>query len=328
MSQGGFGDEIKNIRIPRLPTGRIGLIIGVVVLAGLLLSSYYTVGPEENGIVLRFGKFTRTTEPGLHFRLPLGSERVIKVPVQRQLKEEFGFATVRAGVRSQYTDQGKQGESNMLTGDLNAAVVEWVVQYRIIDSYRYLFRVRNVRDTFRAMSEAVMREVVGDRTVNEVLTVGRQAIADLVMIKLQALCDQYENGVKVEQVVLQDVNPPDAVKPAFNEVNTAQQERERMINEAQSDYNKVVPRARGEADQTIRQAEGYALARVNRATGDAQRFTALYDAYRTAPDVTRKRMYLEMLGQVLPKVEDKIILDHELSGVLPLLNLNSVGGEG
>jgi membrane protease subunit HflK len=327
MSQGGFGDEVRNIKIPRPPTGRIGLIIGAIVLAGLLMSSYYTVGPEENGIVMRFGKFVRTTEPGLHFKLPLRFERVIKVPVQRQLKEEFGFATVQAGVRSQYTDRGKEGESNMLTGDLNAAVVEWVVQYRIVDSYRYLFRVRNVRDTFRAMSEAVMREVVGDRTVNEVLTVGRQAIADLVMVKLQALCEQYENGVKVEQVVLQDVNPPDPVKPAFNEVNTAQQERERMINEAQSEYNKVIPRARGEAEQTIRQAEGYALDRVNRATGDAQRFTALYDAYRTAPDVTRKRMYLEMLGNILPLVEDKIILDDQVSGILPLLNLNSDGGD-
>jgi membrane protease subunit HflK len=184
-----------------------------------------------------------------------------------------------------------------------------------------------VRETFRAMSEAVMREVVGDRTVNEVLTVGRQEIADLVMVKLQALCDQYENGVKVEQVVLQDVNPPDPVKPAFNEVNEAQQERERMINEAQSEYNKVIPRARGEAEQTIRQAEGYALDRVNRATGDAQRFTALYEAYRTAPDVTRKRIYLETMGKILPQVQDKVILDGELSGVLPLLNLDRAGGD-
>ncbi|RKZ09703.1 FtsH protease activity modulator HflK [bacterium] len=326
MSQGGFGDDVRDIKIPRPPAGRIGLIIGLVILVSIVSSSWYTVGPEEEGIVLRFGKFTRTTAPGLHFKLPLRLERVIKLPVQRQLKEEFGFATVSAGVRSQYTDRGKQGESNMLTGDLNAAVVEWVVQYRIVDSYRYLFRVRNVRETFRAMSEATMRQVVGDRTVNEVLTIGRQEIADLVMVNLQALCDQYENGVKVEQVVLQDVNPPDPVKPAFNEVNEAQQERERMINEAQSEYNKVVPRARGEAQQTIRQAEGYALDRVNRATGDAERFTALYEAYRKAPDITRKRIYLETLGSILPRVEQKTILDESLSGILPLLNLDSNGG--
>jgi membrane protease subunit HflK len=326
MSQGGFGDDIRTFKVPRLPAGRIGMLIGLVLLLAVASSAWYTVGPEENGIVMRFGAFVRTTDPGLHFKLPLRMERVIKVPVQRQLKEEFGFATVQAGVRSQYTDRGKAGESNMLTGDLNAAVVEWVVQYRIVDSYEYLFRVRNVRETFRAMSEAVMRQVVGDRTVNEVLTVGRQEIADLVMLELQALCDQYENGVKVEQVVLQDVNPPDQVKPAFNEVNEAQQERERMINEAQSEYNKVVPRARGEAQQTISRAEGYALDRVNRATGDAQRFTALYEAYRTAPDVTRKRLYLETLGAILPRVENKIILDEELSGVLPLLNLDGSGG--
>lgn len=326
MSQGGFGDEIREIRIPRPPAGRIGLIVVAVLLVAFVSSSWYTVGPEENGIVLRFGKFVRTTEPGLHFKLPLRLERVIKVPVQRQLKEEFGFATVEAGIRSQYTDRGKAGESNMLTGDLNAAVVEWVVQYRIVDSYEYLFRVRNVRETFRAMSEAVMREVVGDRTVNEVLTVGRQEIADVVMLKLQALCDQYENGVKVEQVVLQDVNPPDEVKPAFNEVNEAQQERERMINEAQSEYNKVVPRARGEAEQTIRQAEAYAIDRTNSATGDAARFTALYEAYRTAPEITRKRMYLETLSEILPAVQDKLILDDNLNGILPLLNLESTGG--
>lgn len=326
MAQGGFGDEIRDIKVPRPPTGRIGLIVGAILLVGVISSSWYTVGPEENGIVLRFGAFVRTTEPGLHFKLPLRLERVIKVPVQRQLKEEFGFTTVQAGVRSQYSDRGKAGESNMLTGDLNAAVVEWVVQYRIVDSYQYLFRVRNVRETFRAMSEAVMRQVVGDRTVNEVLTVGRQEIADLVMVQLQALCDQYENGVKIEQVVLQDVNPPDQVKPAFNEVNEAQQERERMINEAQSEYNKVVPRARGEALQTIQQAEGYALDRVNRATGDAERFTALYEAYRTAPDITRKRIYLETLGAILPRVQNKIILDDELSGILPLLNLDGSGG--
>jgi membrane protease subunit HflK len=323
----GFGEEIHNIKVPRLPTGGVGLIVAVVVLAGILLTSFYTVGPEENGIVLRFGRYVRTTEPGLHFKLPLRLERVIKVPVQRQLKEEFGYITVQAGVRSQYSDRGKAGESNMLTGDLNAAVVEWVVQYRIVDSYRYLFRVRNVRETLRAMSEAVMREVVGDRTVNEVLTVGRQEITDVVMVKLQALCDQYENGVKIEQVVLQDVNPPDEVEPAFNEVNTAQQERERMINEAQSEYNKVVPRALGEAQQTIQEAEGYALDRVNRAEGDAKRFTALYEAYRTAPEITRKRMYLETLGKILPVVEDKVIIDDDLRGVLPLLNLDKQGGE-
>jgi membrane protease subunit HflK len=253
---------------------------------------------------------------------------VTKVPIQRQLKQEFGFRTVRADVRSQYTEKGLSGESNMLTGDLNAAVVAWVVQYRIVEPYKYLFRVRNVENTFRDMSEAVMRRVVGDRTVNEVLTIGRQEVADHVLQQLQELCDQYDTGIKVEQVVLQDVNPPDPVKPSFNEVNEAQQERERLINEAQSEYNKVVPRAQGEAEQTIQQAEGYALDRLNRARGDSARFVAFYGAYRRAPEVTRKRIYLETMNEILPKVSQKIIVDDNLKGILPLLNLNTWRSKG
>ena len=251
MAQGGFGDEIKipKITLPRLPGGALKGAIVAFVLLIIAVSSFYTVGPEEIGVVLRVGKFVRTSDPGLHAKLPFGIESVTKVPIQRQLKEEFGFQTVSAGVRSQFSVRGRESESNMLTGDLNAAVVEWVVQYRIVDPYKYLFRVRNVRLTFRAMSEAVMREVVGDRTVNEVLTVGRQEIADLVEQDLQGMCDQYETGIKVDQVVLQDVNPPDPVKPSFNEVNEAQQEKEKLINQAQSAYNKVIPRARrGPAD--------------------------------------------------------------------------------
>jgi membrane protease subunit HflK len=331
MSRNGFGDEIKipKIQMPRAPAGTIRtVIIGIFILiAGL--STFYTIGPEEIGVVLRLGHFSRTTDPGLHAKLPFSIERVTKVPVQRQLKEEFGFETVSAGVRSQYTARGREAEAEMLTGDLNAAVVEWVVQYRIVDPYKYLFRVRNVRDTFRAMTEAVMRRVVGDRTVNEVLTVGRQEIADLVHQQLQELCDQYETGIKVEQVVLQDVNPPDAVKPSFNEVNQAQQEREKLINEAQSEYNKVIPRARGEAQQVISEAEGFALERVNTARGDSARFAAVYEEYRKAPDVTRTRIYLETMNLVLPQVRNKVVVDEDLRSVLPLLNLEPArkGGE-
>lgn len=332
MAQGGFGDEIKipKIQLPRLPGGAVkGGIIALVLLI-VAVSSIYTVGPEEIGVVLRLGKFVRTSEPGLHAKLPFGVERVTKVPIQRQLKEEFGFQTVSAGVRSQFSERGRENESNMLTGDLNAAVVEWVVQYRIVDPYKYLFRVRNVRLTFRAMSEAIMREVVGDRTVNEVLTVGRQEIADLVEQELQKMCDQYETGINVDQVVLQDVNPPDPVKPSFNEVNQAQQEREKLINEAQSEYNKVIPRARGEAQQTIQEAEGYALTRVNTARGDSARFVAVYLEYRKAPDITRTRIYLETMNRVLPQIKHKVVVDQDLRSVLPLLNLNTSakGGDG
>lgn len=316
-------EEIRS-RMPRNPfTGNVFRSILIVLLAIILLStSFYTVDPEEAALVLRFGKYVRTADPGLHFKIPFGVETALKVPVQRQLKAEFGFRTLRAGVKSQFTTRGYTGESNMLTGDLNAAVVEWVVQYRIVDPYKYLFRVRNVDETLRDMSEAVMRSVVGDRLVNEVLTIGRAEVASEVDKRLQELCEQYETGIKIEQVVLQDVNPPDPVKPSFNEVNQAQQERERLINVAQSEYNKVIPRAKGEAQQTIQEAEGYALDRVNRAEGDASRFTALFEEYRKAPDVTRTRIYLETMNRVLPKVQRKIVVDDEINGILPLLNLS------
>ncbi len=305
-------------KMPKLPAGGARLVAVVVVLAVLGLGAVYTVSAEEQAVVLRFGEFVRTEGPGLRFKMPL-VETVQKVPIQRQLKEEFGFRTVSAGVRSQF--QTVPDESSMLTGDLNAAVVEWVVQYRIVDPYQYLFRVRRVRDTLRDMSEAVMRDVVGDRTVNEVLTVGRQEVADLVEQKLQALCDQYESGIKVDQVVLQDVNPPQEVRPSFNEVNEAQQERERLINEAQSQYNKVIPRAKGEAQRTVQESEGYALDRVNRSQGEAARFSSLFAEYRKAPEVTRRRIYLETMAEILPRAGRKVVVDEALPGVLPLLNL-------
>ena len=250
-----------------------------------------------------------------------------KVAVLQQLKEEFGFRTVRAGVRTVYSDRDLLGESLMLTGDLNVAVVEWITQYRISDPFDYLFKVRSQTDTFRDMNEAVMREVVGDRSVNEVLTIGRQEIEVEVERLLQELCDQYEIGLQVEQVVLQDVNPPDPVKPSFNEVNQAQQERERMINEAQAEFNRIIPRARGEAQQTIQQAEGYAADRVNRASGDAALFDEVLAAYKTAPDVTRRRIYLETMNEIYPKAKRKVIIDAKARNVLPLLNLDGGAGQ-
>ncbi len=298
-----------------------GIVLAILALI-LLFGSVYTVEPEQIGVVLRFGRYVRDASPGLNFKLPLGAETVIKVPVERQLKEEFGFRTEQAGVRTEYSTSNLDEESLMLTGDLNIADVEWVVQYRIVDAYDYLFKVRNVRETFRAMTEAVVREAVGDRTVNEVLTVGRQEVASLVEQGLQTLCDQYETGLKVEQVVLQNVNPPEKVKPSFNAVNQAQQEREERINTAQREYNQVIPRARGEAQQTVEQSEGYALDRVNRSEGDAARFIALYEEFRKAPEVTRKRLYLETLAKVLPKAGKKVVVDRDVKGLLPLLNLD------
>jgi membrane protease subunit HflK len=244
----------------------------------------------------------------------------VKVPVQRQLKEEFGFRTEgSSGPRRTYSQEDLSAESLMLTGDLNVAVVEWTAQYRVRDPYKFLFKVRSVQKTFRDMNETVMREVVGDRSVNEVLTVGRQEIAAEVEQRLQALCDQYENGIKVEQIVLQDVNPPDQVKPSFNEVNQAQQEREKLINQARADYNQIIPRAKGQAQQALEQAEGFATDRVNRARGDAELFIKVHAAYQRAPEVTRRRMYLETMSEIYPRVKKKVVLDEKLKGVLPLL---------
>lgn len=299
-----------------------GLLVIVIIM---LLTSFFTVGPEEVGVILRFGKYNRTVSPGLRFKMPFGIETLYKVPVERQLKQEFGFRTSKAGVKTRYSQRDFSEESLMLTGDLNAAEVEWIVQYRIKDPYKFLFKVRNATQTFRDMNEAVMREVVGDRSVNEVLTVGRVEIANTVTQKLQELADIYETGIKVDQVVLQDVNPPDPVKPAFNDVNEAQQEREKLINQAKSEYNKVIPKARGDAERIIEEAEGYAFERVNQAKGDAAKFNAIFLEYLKAPEVTRQRIYLETLNEILPKAGRKLITDDKATGILPLFDLNKGG---
>jgi membrane protease subunit HflK len=298
------------------------ILIGLLVLIGLI-TSIYTVGPEEVGVVVRFGKYERTVEPGLNFKMPFGIESVDKIPVERQLKQEFGFRTTSSGVRSTYTKADYVDESLMLTGDLNLADVEWVVQYRISDPYLFLFKVRNAEKTLRDMSESAVRKVVGDRTVNEVLTVGRVEIASSVERLLQELCNEYENGITIDQVVLQDVNPPDPVKPSFNSVNEAQQQRETLINQGQAEFNRVIPRARGEAQQTIQQAEAYALNRVNGARGETVRFISLYEEYIKAPEVTKKRLYLETMTRIMPKIGNKVIVDEQGNNLLPLLQLNA-----
>jgi membrane protease subunit HflK len=322
MSNGARTIDIGDFRPPQINVGALGLGLALLIAAGLVYSVVFTVAPEEVGVVQTFGAYTREAGPGLNFKLPYPVQTVMKVPVQRQLKEEFGFRTEQAAVRSRFTAEGLEGESLMLTGDLNVGVVEWTTQFRISDPYKALFRVRNLIDTFRDMNEAVMRAVVGDRSVTEVLTIGRQEIASEVERRLQELCDQYDTGLQIEQVVLQDVNPPDEVKPSFNEVNQAQQERERKINDALTAFNQVIPRARGEAQQTIQEAEGYATDRVNRAQGDAARFESLFAAYRRAPQVTRRRIYLETMQEVLPGVQRTIVLDEDLKGVLPLMSLD------
>lgn len=282
--------------------------------------AFFQIGAEEVGIITRFGKYTREVNSGLNFKIPL-IEGVVKVPVERQQKQEFGFRTVESNVRSDYTKRGTADESLMLTGDLNLADVEWVVQYRISNAYQYLFKVRHPEITLRDLSESSMRQVVGDRTVNEVLTVGRTEVALAVKDLIQNLSDEYELGICIEQVVLQDVNPPDPVKSAFNAVNEAQQEKETLINQAKSEYNRVIPHARGQARETIQKAEGYATARVNNAQGEATRFELLYQEYVKAPEVTRRRLYMETMQRVLPELGNKIITDQEGNNVLPLLQM-------
>lgn len=316
--------QLKKIR-GYIPT----ILIGVLIIAVLYLS-VFQVNPEEVGVVTRFGDFERTVEPGLNFKIPI-VEAVEIVPVERQLKEEFGFRTAQAGVQTQYRSGDYSDESLMLTGDLNLANVEWVVQYRIMEPYKYLYEVRNPRNSLRDISEASMRQVVGDHTVNEVLTVGRTEVASKAHEMIQRLANEYNTGVNIEQVVLQDVNPPESVKDAFNKVNEAQQQKETLINEAKSAYNRVIPRARGQAEETIQKAEGYAIERVNNAEGEVARFNDLYDEFVDAPQVTKRRLYLETMEQFIPELGNKIITDQKGQGVLPLLqmqmkNQNSTGG--
>jgi membrane protease subunit HflK len=309
-------------KMPKIPIKLVKTVIGVILILILLFGSIYQISPEEVGIILRFGKYVRTAGPGLHFKFPLGIEKLIKVPVQRQLKMEFGFRTVKPGVRTEYiiTPEAEK-EAIMLTGDLNVVVVEWIVQYKIKDPYNYLFKMRNVNETFRYMNEAVVRKVIGDHSVDEILTIGRAKIANEAKEELQKLCDMYEIGIEVSQLILQDVNPPDPVKPSFNEVNEALQEKERKINEAWAEYNREIPKAKGEAEQMIRAAEGYATERINRAKGDASRFIAIYKEYSRAPQITRRRLYLEAIEEVLPELRRKIIIDEKLKNLIPLLNL-------
>jgi len=317
-------------QFPKFPTFSARWITTGLVLGGALLlawTTFYTVPAESEGVVLRFGRFSRIVPSGLHFKLPLGIEAERIVPVKRQLKQEFGFGTPGASAPGQTAPTAEWlEEKSMVTGDLNAALVEWVIQYRIEKPDHYLFSVRDPDATLRDASESVMREVVGDRTVDEVITIGRQEVEDEALQKLRALTASYAMGIKVDQVQLKNVNPPEKVQASFNEVNQAQQEKERAINVANGEYNKEIPRARGRAAQTIRAAEGYAKQRVNQAEGEVAAFNALLAEYSKAPEVTRRRLYLETMTEVLPKVKNKVIVDAGVKGMLPLLNLNGPQG--
>ena len=302
------------------------IIIGAIIIIIILSSSFYTIGVNEVGVIQRFGKYIRTTSPGLHFKLPRGIEKLTKVKVRLVYKEEFGLRTIQAGVRTQYARSSTYlNEALMLTGDLNVAVVPWIVQYRIKDPYNYLFKVRNISSTLRDLTESTMRMVVGDRSINEVIS-KREEIADQAKVLLQKELDEAETGINVVTIEMKKTNVPEPVQPSFNEVNQATQEKERMVYQAREEYNKAIPAAKGNAEKTIKAAEGYALDRINRAKGDAARFLSLYAEYSKAKDVTRRRIYLETLKDLFPKLGSKYIIDAEQKNVLPLLNLGMAKG--
>lgn len=316
----------------------VGGVIGGFVCLTTLFTTLYSVPTDSQGVVRRFGKYAKTTEPGLRAKLPFAIERVDYVPIMRIQKEEFGFRTLEAGVKSSYvdknTDRGvlerilkEEGENPaeglagveklfrreylMLTGDLNMADVQWIVQYKVKDPVAYLFNIRDKKKTVRDISEAVTKQVTGDRSIDEVITIGRSEIQLEVEKKLQEVLDSYDSGVQIVTVKLQSVDPPERVQPTFNEVNQAKQEREKMVNEAWEGYNKVIPKARGDAEKMIKDAEAYAIEKVNNAEGDANRFMSIYEEYKNAKDVTRRRLYLEALKEILHNAEQIWVVDQK-----------------
>lgn len=313
----GFKSVLARV-VSTLPISPLLIMLGIMLLIVALTSSFYTIPAESEGIVLRFGKYIKKVPSGLHVKLPFEIDTVIPVPTQRQQKLEFGFATPGFTNPDQASDEPEL-EKSMVTGDLNSALVEWIVQYRITNPEKYLFDVRNPGLTLRDIAEAVMREVVGDRTVDEIITIGRQEIEETALVRTRLLAERYQLGMTINQVQLKNVNPPEPVQPSFNEVNRAQQDRENAINLANGEYNKAVPRARGEADQKIRAAEGYRFKRINEAEGDVTAFNLLLEQYLKAPEITRTRIYLETLSDVLPQARQQIIVDDTVRQILPML---------
>jgi len=307
---------------------KIMAIALVLLLLVGLTGSFYKIDTEETGVLLRFGRFIGFAEPGLHVKIPFGVDRVYKAKTGRVEKEEFGFRTVKAGVRTTYTKRALEGESLTLTGDLNVSDVEWVVQYQIADPFKFLFRIRDPLATIRDISEAVVRKVVGNSNVTDVLTIERERLATAIEQNLQEILNSYDIGVRIVIVKFQDVNPPGPVKAAFNEVNEAEQQKETLIFQAREQYNREVPKARGVARRTIQEAEGYAVERINKARGETSRFLALLKEYRKAPQVTRQRIYLETIEQILPSLAEIYIMDQQGTAALPLLQLRTQGQGG
>jgi membrane protease subunit HflK len=319
-----FPEELKKWGQNPKQTAKLVLIgAAIVVLGWLALSSYYTVKADERALVLRFGAVQGTSGPGLHLKLPFGIDTVKKVAVKEVKREEFGFRTEKPGVQTVYREDTPEllDEARMLTGDLNILNLQWAVRYRVEDIKDYFINVRDPRATIRDVSEAVMRTVVGDSSVDEVLTIDRERVQIDCEDQMQTLLDDYGTGIHLVNVRLKDVSPPEAVKDAFNDVNKARQRKETIINEAEAERNSKIPEAQGKKERTIEEANGYAEERVNH-------FLALLKVYEAAPDVTRRRIYLERMREVLSKVDRKYILDSTSPQVLKFLDLQAQAREG
>ena len=317
-----FADKVKQkFQQNKGPMPVKSILVAIVVVLAVIgiYSGLYKVDTEETGVVLRFGKFIGFADPGLNYKLPFGIDRVYLVKTGRVLKEEFGFRTVQPDVRTTYTKKGLDEESLTLTGDLNVSDVEWIVQFQIADPFKFLFNIKDPVGTIRDLSEAVTRKVIGSSNVTEVLTTERAFLASKIQQDLQKILNDYDIGTRIVTVKFQDVNPPEQVKAAFNEVNEAEQQKESLIFQAREQFNREVPRARGEAKKSIQEAEGYAIERINRARGETDRFLALLGEYRKSPEVTKRRIYLETLEEVLPRLEEVYIMDEQGGGLLPLL---------
>jgi membrane protease subunit HflK len=317
--------------------GRIWLVIGVLLVLWATVSVFYQVNAESEGVVLRLGAYVRTSQPGLHGKLPWPIETVYVVPIRLIQTLEFGFATVRPGRVTQYARKTPNLETmaRMLTGDLNLAHVEWIVQYRIKDAKHYLFQIGGdpdsksaVEDTIRDVSESVMRKLVGDASVDEVITIGRDQIASDAKVEMQKMLNQYKAGVEIVTVKLQAATPPEEVKDAFDEVNRARQNKERVVNEAMGERNRMVPAARGQRDRIISEAEGYKERIVLETQGRANAFMAQLAEFEKAPEVTQTRLYLTAMEEILAQAESKTVIDESIRGLLPLLNLEAGGGWG
>ena len=299
------------------------VIIGAIVLLVLifLYSGFYRVDTDSKALVLRFGKFTKIEGSGLHMKIPFGIDRVYKFKTEKNYTLEFGFETVSAGRDTKYRTHPEM-ESLMLTGDLNCAVIEWTVQFKIRDPKDYFINLENVPGTIRDVSDSVVRRLVGDRSVDEVITIGRRELAAEAKVELQAILDEYGCGVRIVNFNLQDATPPERVKAAFNAVNEARQQADRIINDAKGERNKLIPAARGKRERQIKEAEGYHAKRIKEATGEASALLAQHSEYIKAKEETRKRLYLETMEEILKNTPKKTIIDEKLKGLVPLLNLN------